>query len=176
MTVAHLAKLPFVFKTGIGLDIHSFDKSSISKDNYIILCGIKIPYIYKISAHSDGDVALHALTDALLGSVAGGSIGVAFPPSDLQWKDADSSIFVMHAHSIVLKQSGIISNIDMIVICEAPPIMQHATMMRQNLANILALSIEQVNIKAVTAEKLGALGRRDGIAVQVICTIMLPYP
>ncbi|CAL7961132.1 2-C-methyl-D-erythritol 2,4-cyclodiphosphate synthase [Alphaproteobacteria bacterium] len=165
----------FTYRTGIGFDVHGFDKSTISEDNHVVLCGIQISHIYRLSAHSDGDVALHALTDAMLGAVAAGSIGLLFPPTDIQWKGASSKIFVKHANSAISERKGIISNIDMIIICEIPKVMPHALEMRENVANMLNLSLDQVHVKAVTTEKLGALGRKEGIAAQVVCTVMLPY-
>lgn len=166
--------LNLTYRTGIGLDFHAFLPSSGQVNIYI--CGVPIPHDHIISAHSDGDVALHALTDAMLGAIAAGSIGQHFPPSEPQWKGAKSEIFVKHALKLLHDQKAEINNIDLTIICELPKIMPHAKIMQEKLSNILGIYKSQVNIKAVTTEKLGFLGRREGIAAQAICTITLPTP
>ena len=173
-----------ICRVGIGLDVHAFDMDSSSeyfiasktptKQNIIYLCGIPIPHDFTVLAHSDGDVALHALTDAMLGSVAAGSIGQHFPPSDQRWKNARSEIFVRHALKILRNYEETINNIDMTIVCELPKIMPHAHIMNESLAHMLEIDVSQVNVKAVTTEKLGFLGRKEGIAAQVICMISMP--
>jgi 2-C-methyl-D-erythritol 2,4-cyclodiphosphate synthase len=157
-----------MYRVGIGYDVHAFD---LKEGDYVTICGIKIPHKYSLLAHSDGDVALHALTDAILGSVADGSIGVHFPPTDPKWKDVSSEEFVRHAHKLLLQRGYSVQNIDMTIICQAPKIMPYALQMRQNIARILDLQIDQINIKAVTTEGLGALGREEGIAAQAIVLV-----
>jgi 2-C-methyl-D-erythritol 2,4-cyclodiphosphate synthase len=157
-----------MYRVGIGYDVHAFDHSN---GDHVTICGIKISHKYKLLAHSDGDVAFHALTDAMLGSVAEGSIGVHFPPTDSQWKDVSSETFVRHAHKLVIQKGYEIQNIDLTIICQAPKIMPHALEMRENISKILNLKMDQINIKAVTTEGLGALGREEGIAAQAIVLI-----
>ena len=157
-----------MYRVGFGYDVHAFD---LKRGDYVTICGIKIPHKYKLLAHSDGDIALHALTDAILGSVAEGSIGIHFPPTDPKWKDANSEEFVRHAQKLLIQKGYGIQNIDITIICQAPKIMPHALQMRENIARILDLETEQVNIKAVTTEGLGALGREEGIAAQAIVLV-----
>ncbi len=159
-----------MYRIGIGYDVHAFDLQNIT-NSYITLCGIQIPYKNKLIAHSDGDVALHALTDAMLGSVAEGSIGTHFPPTDEKWKNTNSEEFVRHANSLINNKGYTIQNLDVTIICQEPKIMPHAMKMRENISSILNLEIDQVNIKAVTTEGLGALGRQEGIAAQAIVLV-----
>lgn len=154
-----------MIRIGTGFDVHAFDDKE-NQNNYVILCGVKIPYKYRILAHSDGDVALHALTDALLGSVAEGSIGQHFPPTDDKWKNCSSEVFLIHANNLIKTHKFAISNIDITIICQEPKIMPYALQMRQNIATILCINLNQINVKAVTTEGLGAIGRKEGVAVQ----------
>ncbi len=153
---------------------NSSNESSNNSLNFIYLCGVKIPHKFAILAHSDGDVALHALTDSILGAIAAGSIGEHFPPSDNKWRNAKSEIFVRHAITLMKAMNGELINIDMTIICQQPKIMPHALMMKENLSDILAIKTSRINIKAVTTEKLGFLGREEGIAVQAISTVRMP--
>jgi 2-C-methyl-D-erythritol 2,4-cyclodiphosphate synthase len=164
----------FIPRIGIGFDIHAFNKQSTQNEmQHVMLCGIAVPHIKSIIAHSDGDVALHALTDAMLGSIAAGSIGIHFPPTDPKWKDKASIHFVKFAYDLIKEKGGIISNIDMTIICQTPKIMPHTMQMREYLSNELNLGIDKINIKAVTTEGLGALGRQEGIAVQAVCCVLM---
>ncbi len=163
----------FIPSVGIGFDMHAFDHEE-GEQQHVMLCGVSIPHTHCLTAHSDGDVALHALTDAMLGSVAGGSIGTHFPPTDQQWKNAASIGFVKFAHDLIKEKRGRISNIDITIICQVPKIMPYATQMCQYLSNELQLDIDRINVKAVTTEKLGALGRKEGIAAQAVCCVLLP--
>ncbi|MCF8474525.1 MAG: bifunctional 2-C-methyl-D-erythritol 4-phosphate cytidylyltransferase/2-C-methyl-D-erythritol 2,4-cyclodiphosphate synthase [Emcibacter sp.] len=156
-------------RTGMGFDVHAFEQG----DN-VILGGITIPHDKKLKGHSDADVALHALTDAILGSIGAGDIGTHFPPSDQQWKDKSSSIFLKHANNLLKNKGGFISNIDLTLICEAPKIMPHTHAMRDNIAKIIDLAPTRISIKATTTEKLGFTGRGEGIAAQAIVTVRLP--
>lgn len=155
-------------RTGSGYDVHKFVEG-----DHVILCGIKIPHPFKLSGHSDADVAMHALTDALYGALAEGDIGVHFPPSDPQWKGAASDIFLKHAVDLVSQHKGIISNIDITLICEAPKISPWQQKMRENLASLMSLDVSRISVKATTSEKLGFTGRKEGIAAHAIATLIL---
>ncbi|WP_156455656.1 2-C-methyl-D-erythritol 2,4-cyclodiphosphate synthase, partial [Sphingomonas sp. CCH18-H6] len=138
------------------------------------LGGVRIPHHKGLAGHSDADVALHAITDALLGTIAAGDIGTHFPPSDPQWRGAESAQFLTHAAGLVAAQGGIIDFIDLTLICEAPKIGPHRDAMRERIAGLLRLGTGQVSIKATTTERLGFTGRGEGIAAQAIATIRLP--
>lgn len=155
-----------VSRTGLGFDVHAF-----SGEGPIMMGGISIPHDRGLAGHSDADVVLHSITDALLGAAGLGDIGQHFPPSDPQWKDADSSIFLAHAADLVRQAGGIIDFIDCTVICEAPKVGPHRDAMRSKVAEILALPATAVSIKATTTERIGFTGRREGIAAQAVATI-----
>lgn len=157
------------FRTGIGYDVHAF-----SEGENVRLCGVDIPHYKTLSGHSDADVGLHALTDALLGSVAAGDIGLHFPPSDPQWKGVDSSIFLKKAVDLVREKAGKIMNLDLTFICEIPKIGPYREVMQERVAEICGISVERVSIKATTTESLGFTGRKEGIAAQAIATVKLP--
>lgn len=156
-------------RTGMGFDVHQFGPG-----DHIWLCGVKIPHDKGIIAHSDGDVALHALTDAILGAIAAGDIGLHFPPSDNRWKNAPSSDFVAHANKLLREAGGIISHIDLTIICEKPKVTQHRDNMRHSIASMLGMDVSCVSVKATTTERLGFTGRGEGIAAQALATVMLP--
>ncbi len=160
-----------MYRIGIGYDVHAFDLLQGANNLYITLGGIQIPYKHRLIAHSDGDVVLHALTDAMLGSIAAGNIGAHFPPTDDKWKDVSSKVFVQHANSLINDKGYTIQNLDITVICQEPKIMPYSIRMRQNISLILNLEIDQVSVKAVTTEGLGALGRQEGIAAQAVVLI-----
>lgn len=155
-------------RIGTGIDVHSFTKGS-----GIILCGINIPFHSSLLGHSDADVAIHAITDSILGAIGSGDIGELFPPDDPKWKNSDSEIFLKDSVKRVGILGGIISNIDLTIICEEPKISPFRDEMRRNLARILQLELNQVNIKATTTEQLGFTGRREGIAAHAISCILL---
>lgn len=159
-------------RTGLGFDAHKF-LSETSEHNNIILGGITIPYERKIEAHSDGDVLIHALVDALLGSIGEGDIGMAFPPSDPKWKGANSKLFLIHANDLLKQKNGSINNIDITIICERPKLGIYREQIRNNIAKILGITEDRVNIKATTTEKMGFTGRGEGIAVQAMVTISI---
>ena len=159
------------YRVGIGYDVHRFEES-LDPTN-IILGGIKIDFNKKIIAHSDGDVLMHALVDALLGSIAVGDIGEYFPPSNPKYKNADSKLFLEKAMELLQERQAEIVNIDANIICEKPKISPHKQKIRENLATILKLDINQVSIKATTTEKLGFTGREEGIAAQVIANVKI---
>jgi 2-C-methyl-D-erythritol 4-phosphate cytidylyltransferase/2-C-methyl-D-erythritol 2,4-cyclodiphosphate synthase len=156
-------------RTGNGYDVHAFEPG-----DHVTLCGVAIPYDRKLSGHSDADVGLHALTDALLATCGDGDIGTHFPPSDPQWKGAASKIFVEHAARLVRKRGGRIANADITLICEAPRVGPHRAAMTQALSAMLGIAPERVSIKATTNEKLGFVGRGEGIAA--IATASVVYP
>jgi 2-C-methyl-D-erythritol 4-phosphate cytidylyltransferase/2-C-methyl-D-erythritol 2,4-cyclodiphosphate synthase len=157
------------YRTGTGFDVHRF-----CKGNEIILCGVKLPSTCSLEGHSDADVALHALSDALFGAVAAGDIGDYFPPSDPQWKDVSSDIFLDKARDIIRKQGAYIVNVDITIICEEPKIGPHRQAMRSSVATILKITEDRVSIKATTTEQLGFTGRKEGIAVNAVATVKRP--
>ena len=156
-------------RTGMGYDVHAFEAGE-----KVILGGITIPHNQQLKGHSDADVALHALTDAMLGAIGDGDIGTHFPPSDEKWKGKSSDIFLRHANNLLKNKEGMISNIDLTIICEAPKITPHREAIRDNIAEILSLDPTRISIKATTTEKLGFTGRGEGIASQAIVTVRLP--
>jgi 2-C-methyl-D-erythritol 4-phosphate cytidylyltransferase/2-C-methyl-D-erythritol 2,4-cyclodiphosphate synthase len=157
-----------LMRVGLGIDVHGF-KAGKS----ITLCGIKIPFSKSLKGHSDADVAMHAITDALLGAVGAGDIGSIFPPTDPTWKNCKSEIFLARAGSEVKQRSGKIINIDLTIICEKPTINIYRDQMQKNIAKILNISNGQVNIKATTTEQLGFTGRKEGIAAQAIAGVQI---
>ena len=156
-------------RTGTGFDVHAFGPG-----DHVTLGGLAIPHSQGLTGHSDADVLLHALTDALLGALADGDIGSHFPPSDPQWRGAASRIFLEHAVSLVRKRGGMIAHLDGTIICEAPKIGPHRDALRRSIAEICSLEIDRVSVKATTTEQLGFTGRREGIAAQASATIRLP--
>ncbi|MGH9809143.1 MAG: 2-C-methyl-D-erythritol 2,4-cyclodiphosphate synthase [Terriglobia bacterium] len=158
-------------RIGTGFDVHAFSKD---KRGSVRLCGIDIAHECGLEGHSDADVALHAITDALLGALALGDIGQHFPPSDIQWKDAASDKFLSHAAGLVRAQGGRIVNLDMTLICEAPKIGPHRRAMQEQVATICGIEPDRVSIKATTTEQLGFTGRREGIAAQACASVEVP--
>src|SRR5882757_784450 len=158
-------------RTGIGYDIHAFDAGG----DHVWLGGIKIRHTCKLSGHSDADVALHALVDAILGALADGDIGVHFPPSDEKWRGASSDRFLAFAVERVKQRGGMVAHLDVAIVCESPKVNPRRDEMRQRIAEIAGISIDRVGIKATTNEKLGALGKEEGIAAYATATIRLPW-
>ena len=156
-------------RVGMGYDVHAF-----AEGDHVMLCGLKIPHTKALAGHSDADVGLHAITDALLGCIADGDIGSHFPPSDPRWKGADSGTFLRHAASLVAAKGGIIDHLDLTIICEAPKVGPHRDAMRARIAELLALPIGRVSVKATTTEQLGFTGRREGMAAQAVATVRMP--
>ncbi|MCW1383506.1 bifunctional 2-C-methyl-D-erythritol 4-phosphate cytidylyltransferase/2-C-methyl-D-erythritol 2,4-cyclodiphosphate synthase [Novosphingobium sp. KCTC 2891] len=154
-------------RTGMGFDVHR-----LVEDEDLWLCGIKVPHSKGLSGHSDADVAIHALVDALLGAVAAGDIGDHFPPSDPQWKGASSDRFLAHAVSLVRAGGFDIANVDVTIICEAPKIGPHKAAMRERLAAIMGVDADRVSVKATTTERLGLTGRGEGIAAQAVASVV----
>jgi 2-C-methyl-D-erythritol 4-phosphate cytidylyltransferase / 2-C-methyl-D-erythritol 2,4-cyclodiphosphate synthase len=158
-------------RTGSGFDAHRF--SSEIGDFNVILGGINIPFNRKLEAHSDGDVLIHSLVDAILGAIGEDDIGMHFPPSDMKWKNANSKDFLIHANDLLKAKNGSINNLDITVICEKPRMGEYREKIRSNIADILGISNDRVNIKATTTEKMGFTGRGEGIAVSAIVTVSL---
>lgn len=156
-------------RVATGYDVHGFGPGDA-----VILCGVKIPHAKKLSGHSDADVALHALTDALLGVIAEGDIGMHFPPSDARWRGASSELFLKHAASLLRERGGTIVHVDVTLVCEAPRIGPYREPMRQSIARMLGLDVARVSIKATTNEGLGFIGRGEGIAAMATATVSLP--
>jgi 2-C-methyl-D-erythritol 4-phosphate cytidylyltransferase/2-C-methyl-D-erythritol 2,4-cyclodiphosphate synthase len=155
-------------RTGMGFDVHAF-----SGDGPVMLGGVAIPHSRGLAGHSDADVVLHAITDALLGAAALGDIGEHFPHTDPQWSGASSSLFLAHAAELVREKGGLIDHIDCTVIAEEPKVGPHRQAMRSRIAAILSIPIEQVSVKATTTEGLGFTGRSEGIAAQAVASIRL---
>lgn len=150
---------------------HGYDTHVLVPGNAIILCGVEIAHEFKLSGHSDADVGLHALTDALLATIAAGDIGSHFPPSDPKWKGAGSSQFLEHAVSLVAEKAGQINHVDVTLICEAPKIAPHRDAMRTCIAEGCRIDPERVSVKATTNEKIGFIGRNEGIAAFATATV-----
>lgn len=165
---ASFEKLPDV-RVGQGFDVHAFEPG-----NHVVLCGVKIPHNRRLKGHSDADVAMHALTDAILGAISEGDIGQHFPPSDMQWKGAESHIFLRHASDLVTGRGGMIAHTDITIVCEEPRIGPHVPAMRSALSGILSVPTQRVAVKATTSEQLGFTGRREGIAAYATATVRLP--
>jgi 2-C-methyl-D-erythritol 4-phosphate cytidylyltransferase/2-C-methyl-D-erythritol 2,4-cyclodiphosphate synthase len=158
-----------VARTGIGFDVHAF-----AGEGPIMLGGVAVPHSRGLAGHSDADVVLHAITDALLGAAALGDIGQHFPPSDPQWKGASSDLFLLHAMALIVGRGGVIDHVDCTIIAEEPNIGPHRNAIRAKVAEILQIDERQVSIKATTTEGLGFTGRREGIAAQAVANIRLP--
>ena len=156
------------YRTGTGFDVHAF-----ADGDHVWLCGVKVPHSKTLSGHSDADVAMHALTDAIYGALAEGDIGDHFPPSDPQWKGARSDIFLAHARERVAARAGALVNVDVTIICEEPKVGPHREAMRARLAEILDIDPSRVAVKATTTEGLGFPGRREGIAAMASATVRL---
>lgn len=156
-------------RTGMGFDVHAFGEGAS-----VWLCGVEIPHSQGLVGHSDADVGLHALTDALLGAVGEGDIGTHFPPSEPRWKGAASHLFAEYARDLIGARGGVIDHVDVTLICEEPKVGPHRAAMRARVAGMLQVDPHRVSIKATTTERLGFTGRREGIAAQAIATIRLP--
>jgi 2-C-methyl-D-erythritol 4-phosphate cytidylyltransferase/2-C-methyl-D-erythritol 2,4-cyclodiphosphate synthase len=154
-------------RTGSGFDVHR-----LAAGEELWLCGVKIDHSHGLEGHSDADVAIHALVDALLGAIAAGDIGQHFPPSDPQWKGASSDRFLSHAALLVAEAGYAVANVDVTIICEEPKIGPHRNAMRERLASLLGVDISAVSVKATTTEKLGFTGRGEGIAAEAVAALM----
>jgi len=154
------------FRIGQGLDVHAF-----SGGDHVMLGGVRIPHSKGLAAHSDGDVALHALCDALLGAAARGDIGQHFPPGDDQWLDADSTRLLAAVYRLLTQEGWQVVNLDLTIACEQPKIAPHVTAMREAIAAVLGIMVEAVSVKATTTEQLGFCGRGEGIAALAVVLI-----
>ena len=156
-------------RVGQGFDVHGFGPG-----DRIVVCGIEIPHEMSLVGHSDADVGLHALTDALLGAIGAGDIGMHFPPSEPRWRGAASDRFLRHAALLVAERGGSIAAVDVTLICERPKIAPYRARMVERVAGILGIAAERVSVKATTTERLGFTGRGEGIAAQAVATVRLP--
>jgi 2-C-methyl-D-erythritol 4-phosphate cytidylyltransferase/2-C-methyl-D-erythritol 2,4-cyclodiphosphate synthase len=155
-------------RTASGYDVHKF-----TDGDHIMLCGLKIPHSHALEGHSDADVGLHAITDALLGCIGEGDIGQHFPPTDERWRGAPSWKFLDHAAHLVRDRGGVINHVDVTIICERPKVGPHRDVMKAKIAEILKIAPSRVSVKATTTEGLGFTGRREGIAAQATATVRL---
>jgi 2-C-methyl-D-erythritol 4-phosphate cytidylyltransferase/2-C-methyl-D-erythritol 2,4-cyclodiphosphate synthase len=159
----------FSSRAASGFDVHRFGPG-----DHVWLCGIQVPHTHGLIGHSDADAGLHALTDALLGTISAGDIGDHFPPSDPQWKGAASDAFLAHAATLVRAAGGIIDHVDVTLICERPKVGPHRAAMRARIAAILGIAVARVSVKATTTEMLGFTGRSEGLAAQAMASVRLP--
>jgi 2-C-methyl-D-erythritol 4-phosphate cytidylyltransferase/2-C-methyl-D-erythritol 2,4-cyclodiphosphate synthase len=166
LAAAHLGDV----RTGTGFDVHA-----LAPGDHVMLGGLRIPFARGLAGHSDADVGLHALVDALLGALAEGDIGQHFPPSDPRWKSAASDTFLAFAAGRVRARGGMVAHLDLTFICEAPKIGPHRDAMRARIAQIAGIDVARVSVKATTSEKLGFTGRGEGIVAQAVATIRLPW-
>lgn len=154
-------------RIGQGYDVHAFGDG-----DHVMLGGVRVPHERGVIAHSDGDVALHALCDAMLGALALGDIGQHFPPSDERWRGADSRAFLRHCNDLIAQRGYAVGNCDVTVVCERPKVGPHAQAMRESIAADLGIAVEAVSVKATTSEKLGFTGRGEGIAATAVCLLV----
>ncbi len=152
-----------MMRIGSGFDVHAF-----TSGDTLLIGGVSIPHSHALLAHSDGDVLIHALCDALLGALSLGDIGVHFPPSDARWKNADSTDLLKHCMQLITERGYQLGNADMTIICELPKMNPHIPAMRQRLSEVMQVSVDQISIKATSTEQLGFTGRGEGIAAQAI--------
>lgn len=155
-------------RTGSGFDVHRF-----AAGDAVMLCGVRVPHSHGLAGHSDADVALHAATDAILGAIGAGDIGLHFPPSDPQWRGAASHRFLRHAHELLTARGGTLVHLDVTIICERPKVGPHRDAMITEMAKILGVGRDRISVKATTTEGLGFTGRQEGIAAQALATVRL---
>ncbi|MEO1137890.1 MAG: bifunctional 2-C-methyl-D-erythritol 4-phosphate cytidylyltransferase/2-C-methyl-D-erythritol 2,4-cyclodiphosphate synthase [Pseudomonadota bacterium] len=160
---------PMDVRTGTGFDVHRFGDG-----DHVMLCGVAVPHSRGLQGHSDADVGLHTLTDAIYGALAEGDIGRHFPPSDPQWKGAPSDVFLRHAVQLAAEKGYRIGNVDITLVCEHPKIGPHAAAMQTTLSRIMDLAADRISVKATTSERLGFTGREEGIAAQAVATLIKP--
>jgi 2-C-methyl-D-erythritol 2,4-cyclodiphosphate synthase len=155
------------FRIGQGFDVHAFGDG-----DHVMLGGVRVPHTRGVLAHSDGDVALHALCDAMLGALALGDIGQHFPPSDPRWKGTDSRALLRHCDALIRARGWRVGNCDLTLVCERPKVGPHAQAMREAIATDLGIEVDAVSVKATTTETLGFSGRGEGIAAQAACLLV----
>ncbi len=164
-------------RVGMGYDVHALakhDSETPLTQQTIKLCGVRIPFNQHLVGHSDADVGLHALVDAILGAISAGDIGMHFPPNDRKWQGANSERFLLHAYQMLKNKGGELVNMDVTIICEQPRIAPHREAMVEHIANTLKIEASRISVKATTTEKLGFTGRSEGIAAQAVATVRLP--
>jgi 2-C-methyl-D-erythritol 2,4-cyclodiphosphate synthase len=154
-------------RIGQGFDVHAFGDG-----DHVVIGGVRIPHERGVVAHSDGDVAIHALCDAMLGALALGDIGQHFPPSDMRWKGANSRDFLRHCNDLIAQRGWGVGNADITIVCERPKIGPHADAMRECMAADMGVGIDALSVKATTSEKLGFTGRGEGIAAQAVVLLV----
>ncbi len=154
-------------RIGHGFDVHAFGDG-----DHVMLGGVRVAHVRGVVAHSDGDVVLHALCDAILGALSLGDIGRHFPPSDARWKDVDSLVFLKHCNDLIRECGWQLGNADVTVLCERPKVGPHAQAMREIIAAACKIDIDAISIKATTTEKLGFTGREEGIAAEAVCLLV----
>ena len=160
-------------RCGTGFDVHGFRKREKDENNFIRICGVNIEFDKKIDAHSDGDVGIHAAMDAILGAIGEGDIGEHFSPTDSRWKNIDSREMLKIVRQILVKKSAKLLNLDVTLICEKPKILKFKNQMKEEMARALGIEKNRVNIKATTTEKLGFIGREEGIAAQAVASVWI---
>jgi 2-C-methyl-D-erythritol 4-phosphate cytidylyltransferase/2-C-methyl-D-erythritol 2,4-cyclodiphosphate synthase len=165
----HAMTAHLIPRVGTGFDVHVLEGG-----RPLMLCGVAVPHDKGLAGHSDADVGIHALCDAIYGALAEGDIGRHFPPSEAAWKDADSARFLTHAAARIAARGGVLANADVTLICERPKIAPHAEAMRTRLGALLGVDVGRVSVKATTTERLGFTGRGEGIAAQAAATVLLP--
>lgn len=161
----------YIFRTGIGFDVHKVEDTD-NPENFIVMGGAKIKHNKIVIAHSDGDVLIHAVMDAILGACAFNDIGYYFPPTDNKYKDADSMVMLREVVNLVTNKGFKLINIDSVIMCERPKILPYRDVIRENIAKVVDLDVSRIGVKATTTEKLGFVGRSEGIAVQATATVM----
>jgi 2-C-methyl-D-erythritol 4-phosphate cytidylyltransferase/2-C-methyl-D-erythritol 2,4-cyclodiphosphate synthase len=154
-------------RTGIGYDVHRFGDG-----DHVVLCGVRVPHGRGLQGHSDADVGMHTITDAIYGALARGDIGQHFPPSDPQWKGAASEVFLKHACALAREMGFVVTHVDVTLVCEYPKIGPHVLDMRAEMARLMGLDIDRVSVKATTSERLGFTGREEGIAAVGTATLV----
>jgi len=154
-------------RIGQGYDVHAFGEG-----DHVMLGGVRVPHERGLAAHSDGDVVLHALCDAMLGALALGDIGTHFPPSDPRWKDADSRVFLRHCNALLRERGWRVGNADVTVVCERPKVGPHAQAMCETIAADLGVGLDAISVKATTNERMGFIGRGEGIAALAACLLV----
>ncbi len=153
-------------RIGQGLDVHAF-----TDGDHVMLCGVRVPHDRGLEAHSDGDVAIHALCDAMLGAAALGDIGQHFPPGDDEWQNAEGSVLLANVRDLLSEQAWQLVNLDLTIVCESPRIGPHVAVMRETIAQVLGTTVSSVSVKATTTEKMGFCGRSEGISALAIVLI-----
>lgn len=159
------------FRVGQGYDVHRFAEACENAGAHVRLCGVSIPHARAIVAHSDGDIPLHALCDALLGAAALGDIGRHFPDTDARWKGADSRELLRHVVALLRARGFSVGNVDVTIVAQAPKVAPHVSQMCANIAADLGVAVDRVNVKATTTEKLGFTGREEGIAAHAVALV-----